>query len=101
MEATIPPILIDHDLDQSTVEEIKNLRSVRAGLARQMLTNLEQTAEELKRRGLMEDVDTDELRIELKARLADLDTRLASDAIFPDEISVYADVLPEIGTDCK
>ena len=64
-----------------------------------MLTNLEQTAEELKKRGLVDEVDQDELRGLLKARLQDFDTRLENDAIFPDEICVYADVLPDVEID--
>lgn len=96
MESVIPPIVIDHDLDEDTVEELQNLRSVRAGLAHKMLVNLENTAAELKRRGLMEDVDTDELRKELLLRCKSLDVRLEGpEVIYPDELSIYVDLIPD------
>jgi len=91
-------IILKHDLDQTVIEELESLRLVRLSLAEKLLKNIDKTKDELKRRGLVanleKEIDHEDLKKELRHRVDVLKFRVAQkNVVFVDEIELYADLL--------
>jgi hypothetical protein len=92
----ITNVVFKQEFDEKTLEHLRTLRATRLTLAEKMLFELEKTASEIEARGLYDNVDMEELRIELVDRVATMRERVEQpDMIFEDEITLYSDLLAE------
>lgn len=93
----IASVIIEHGFDKSLLEQIDTLRTIRLGLAENMLQEIDSTVTALTELGLVDDreaLDRAELRKELQARIEVLRSRMKNrDVIYEDEINFYVDLL--------
>jgi hypothetical protein len=92
------PILVDHDLDAQTLEELATLRDARIGLAEKQLCDVDTTVSELINRRLIPDGDrrvyADLLRAELTQKIAFLKS-IGDEVLSADDLAFYCDMLAE------
>lgn len=90
-------VVIGQQLDPQMLEEIATLRGVRLALAEKQLANLDDTMNELGRRGLIgpgrASKDRAAVRDQLHDKITDLRSRLDNtDVIYADELEFYLNV---------
>jgi hypothetical protein len=97
METT--SLVIEHQFDETTIEELNTLRDIRLGLAQKQLKDPVSTVDELVRRGLITSKERNAclqlLQEELEKKLSVLRARSQeSDKTFYfDEIGLYSDLI--------
>ena len=93
----IATVVIQNGFDKTLLEQIDTLRTIRLGMAENMLQEIESTASALESLGFVGNstaIDRAELRKELQDRIAVLRARIKNrDVIYEDEISFYVDLL--------
>lgn len=98
MQNSSTAVIIQHDFDQQTLEELKILRATRIDLVKKQLADVEGTIIELIARGLLEKESKaesiKELKLELTTKLKDLEARQnQSNTVYFDEILLYTDLI--------
>jgi len=98
MQTSPTSVIIQHDFDQQTLEELKILRATRIDLIKKQLRDAEGTVIELISRGLLEKEEkeecVEELKVELKQKLRELESRQdKNNTVFFDEILLYTDLI--------
>jgi hypothetical protein len=87
-----------HHIDPEILIHLEALRNIRLHIAATQLSNIVATADELKRRGMVEDMDDKilaaQLTTELTSKIENLRLRLnESHKIYDDEIDMLEDLL--------
>jgi hypothetical protein len=91
-------LVIEHDFDSETIEELKTLRSIRLALAKKQLKEAEETIDQMIARNLIPANEKreylNELKIELQTKIDQLRNRECDDGlIYFDEIELYTKLL--------
>lgn len=100
MKFSTTSLVIEHDFDAQTLEELQTLRETRLGLAEKQYKNAEVTIDELIARGLVEKSERasylDELKEELANKIKTLSERAYKDnVVYIDEILLYSDLIAD------
>ena len=98
MELARKNVVFEHGFDAATLEDIVTLRRVRLNFTEKLLSSLDWTVEKLGAKGHRDEngrpFEQQAIAAELKERIATLRQRLEnSDAIYADEIELYADLI--------
>ena len=89
-------IVFEHSFDESMFEQIRELRTMRLGVAERMLRNLASTNESIRSKGYASDFSKDELRQELLSHISSLRSRMEDPhVIYADELDMYVQLLAE------
>lgn len=98
MELARKTVVFEHGFDAATVEDIVTLRRVRLNFSEKLLSSLDWTAQKLGAKGHRDEngrpFEQEAIAAELRERIATLRQRIEnSDAIYADEIELYAELL--------
>jgi hypothetical protein len=98
MQNNATSVIIKHDFDQTTLEELKILRATRINLIKKQLQDVEGTVIELISRGLLAKEDKQEamvdMKVELRSKLRELEDRQNQvNTVYFDEILLYTDLI--------
>lgn len=89
--------IVEHHLDDETIEQLNTVRDIRLALARKQLAEIDNTMAELISRNLITADDIAEMRQELEQELlekiAHLEERQGSEHVYFDELSLYVDLI--------
>ncbi len=98
MKVETTSLVIEHDFDTQTLEELQTLRETRLGLAEKQYKDAEQTIDQLISRGLIEKAERasylEELKEELAKKIKTLSERAYdNNVVYIDEVLLYSDLI--------
>ncbi len=95
---TAAKIVVDVQLDDETIIEISMLRSIRLSHYEQMAASPSEALATLKKAGLLEDSNPEQIAAKAYAKIKELKSRIADPTvIYDDELAIYVNTLQADG----